>query len=150
MSSPTLSTSDQTAPAIPGTPAASQASMVSTTSTSGPSGQHANDDHSPDQAEKPTPAGSSSAVVQTKRSARAKHLKYEPAPTTTTNAAGKTNAAADDSDDDEEFSMKDLEELNANKKHRMEKKTKQFVRMVQETHWGSRVEDLGSVKEIEE
>ncbi|KAK1782013.1 hypothetical protein QBC45DRAFT_389924 [Copromyces sp. CBS 386.78] len=82
--------------------------------------------------------------------ARAKHLRFTEfdRKPVASDVVGKSASAMEE--DDEDFSLADLEELQSESKQRTERKTRQFVRMVQHTGWGSRVEDLGAVQEIEE
>ncbi|KAK3497911.1 uncharacterized protein B0T23DRAFT_354390 [Neurospora hispaniola] len=53
-------------------------------------------------------------------------------------------------DDSDDFSLEDLEEFKVEAKQKMEKKTARFMSAVQQCAWRSRVEDLGTVQEIEE
>lgn len=83
--------------------------------------------------------------------ARAKHLRFpecdrNPA---ASDAVDKSEGIMED-DDDDDFSFKDLEEFQSEAKLKMEKKTNRFMSVVQQCAWRSRVEDLGTVQEIEE
>ncbi|KAK3950170.1 hypothetical protein QBC32DRAFT_316154 [Pseudoneurospora amorphoporcata] len=82
--------------------------------------------------------------------ARAKHLRFPQYDRKPVASDAVGNSAGAMEEDDEDFSLADLEELQSESKQRREKKTRQFVRMVQHTGWGSRVEDLGAVQEIED
>lgn len=81
--------------------------------------------------------------------ARAKHLQWDRNPIAT-DVVNKAEGVVEDVDDGEDFTMEDLEEFNSIRRQQIQKKTERFVRMVQQTVWHLRVEDLGSVQEIEE
>lgn len=82
--------------------------------------------------------------------ARAKHLRFPEFDHKPVTSDAVDKSAGDMEEDDDEFTMEDLEELQSAQKEKTEKKTKKFVSIVQQTTWGSRVEDLGTVHEIEE
>lgn len=82
--------------------------------------------------------------------ARAKHLRFpecdrNPIPS---DAVDKSEGFMEDVDDD--LSFEDLEEFQSESKRKMADKTKRFMSVVQQCEWRSRVEDLGTVEEIEE
>ncbi|CCC06375.1 hypothetical protein SMACR_00589 [Sordaria macrospora] len=82
--------------------------------------------------------------------ARAKHLRFPEFDHKPVTSDAVDKSAGDMEEDDDEFTMEDLEELQSAQKEETEKKTKKFVSIVQQTTWGSRVEDLGTVHEVEE
>ncbi|KHE78688.1 hypothetical protein GE21DRAFT_1313514 [Neurospora crassa] len=82
--------------------------------------------------------------------ARAKHLRFpecdrNPIPS---HAVDKSEGFMEDVDDD--LSFEGLEEFQSESKRKMAEKTKRFMGVVQQCEWRSRVEDLGTVQEIEE
>ncbi|EGZ76312.1 hypothetical protein NEUTE2DRAFT_122960 [Neurospora tetrasperma FGSC 2509] len=82
--------------------------------------------------------------------ARAKHLRfpeYDRNPAAG-HAVDKSEDAIDDESDD--FSFEGLEGFESEAKQEMEKKTEQFMSVVQQCAWRPRVEDLGTVQEIED
>ncbi|EGO51859.1 hypothetical protein NEUTE1DRAFT_141775 [Neurospora tetrasperma FGSC 2508] len=81
--------------------------------------------------------------------ARAKHLRF-PKCDRNPVASHVVNKSDDAMKDDDDSSIEGLEEFESESKRNMERKTKRFMSVVQQCAWRSRVEDLGTVQEIEE